>query len=397
MSDLANTPLWTVGWGFSARCDLHCPFCYSSRVRLRTTHPEVGLAVAEQFLARNGPAIRSINFGTGESFLAPDFPQLLELCHRHASQARIAITTNGALADLAPLALMTVARTLHECDLSLDFAQAEAHDRWRGKAGTWDRALRALELSREMGLQTSIVMLGAPQTLTAGNLRGMARLAEAHQVALRINLYMPTSGDMTFLPPSKTIFELLLFLQEWSAAVRSSDRLLSHLMGQSLADSHLARRFSCRILPNGKASPSTYLLEPPWTVAATLDALDLAALPETTPFVRYAAPPLPDACRDCPEQTRCRGGSVERRWLWPMPIPLAPIRSGSIKSGSIKSGSIESGADALLNPDPLCPRLNPVAAVDLPRLASTPAPDWSGPTVHLDYLPTIVALPPEAG
>lgn len=382
MSDLAGAPLWTVGWGFSARCDLRCPFCYSSRVRLHTVHPEVELAIAEKFLARNGPAIRSINFGTGESFLAPDFPQLLELCQRYAPQARVAVTTNGALADVAPPALATFARTLHECDLSLDFAQAEAHDRWRGKAGTWERALRALTLARAMGLQTSLVMLGAPQTLTADNLRGMAHLAEMHRAALRINLYMPTTGNLAFLPSQKIVFDLLLFLQEWNAVTRSSDRLLSHLLGQSLADSHLERRFSCRILPDGKATPSTYLIEPPWTVTAALDALDLPALSATPPFECYAAPPLPPACRDCSEQARCRGGSVERRWLWPHLIP--------------------SGLDSIepdgIGPDPLCPRLNPILGVDWARLlASAPSSDWPGPTVHLDYLPTIVALPPGMG
>jgi MoaA/NifB/PqqE/SkfB family radical SAM enzyme len=355
---------WTVGWGFSTRCDLACPFCYSAQVRRGSEVSEAELALAERFLATNGPSVRSFNFGTGECFLAPTFPQLLALCQLHAPQAAVAVTTNGALADVPASLREEMGARLHEIDVSLDFARPEAHDRWRGRPGTWRRATRAIEAALELGLKTSIVMIGAPQTLVPENLQGMLALAAGYGIALRVNLYMPTFGDPSFIPSPDAVRLLLEKLRAWSSAVRSSDRLLSTLLGGEAPDA--AARRSCRILPDGRVSPSTYLLGAPWTLATTLDEIKLAGLEVTPPFARYAAPPLPAPCAACAFAARCGGGSVERRWLW--------------------GGDLEA-------PDPLCPLHQDNAALDDTPIAPQIG-GWDGPQIHLDYLPTVVALPP---
>lgn len=252
-----NSVGYTVGWGFSARCDLRCPFCYSSKLRQALKLPELNITQAEQFLAKNGKYIHAINFGTGECFLSPTFSLLLELCNNYAPQAQVAVTTNGAFADLSSDALSIATRYISECDVSLDFVQPEVHDRWRGKTGTWQRAMKAIELAIEFGLNTSIVMIGTAQTLKEENIQGLLKISEAYQVAFRINLYMPTFGDYSFMPSIESVFTTLAMLKAWSPAVRSSDRLIGNIIGNNGTELHAEPKRSCRILPDGSISPST--------------------------------------------------------------------------------------------------------------------------------------------
>jgi len=362
-----NSVGWTVGWGFTTRCDLRCPFCYSSEVRHSLQLPELDITQAEQFLAKNGKSIHAINFGTGECLLSPTFPLLLELCNKYAPHAQVAVTTNGTFADLSSNVLSAVTQYISECDVSLDFAQPDEHDRWRGKKGIWQRAMTAIELAIEFGLSTSIVMIGTAQTLKEENIQGLLKISEAYQVALRINLYMPTFGDYSFIPSIESVFTTLSILKTWSSAVCSSDRLIGNIIGNHGSDLYTETKRSCRILPDGSISPSTYLIKAPWLIQSTLSNVVLTNILDTEPFIRYTSPPVPVDCEKCSMLPECKGGSIERRWLW---------------------------AHSLERPDPLCPKLYHAKHNIVPLLPKGKVLEkWPGPTIHLDYLPTIIALP----
>ena len=92
---------WTVGWGVSSKCDLNCTFCYSKKFRSTHNNSEIDLKQTEKFLINNKDKIKSINFGTGEFFLAPHFFEMLQMCNNILPNASIAVTTNGAYADLS--------------------------------------------------------------------------------------------------------------------------------------------------------------------------------------------------------------------------------------------------------------------------------------------------------
>ena len=359
---------WTVGWGFTSLCDLKCSFCYSSKIRGNTENSETNIKLAKQFLRKNGNYISSINFGTGECFLSPSFPALVEHCNLLAPKAKLAVTTNGALADLSPASLKIVKNYIHECDISLDFVQKDKHDFWRGKKGTWARAIKAIETAIELGLHTSIVMIGTKQTLNKNNIQGLLNIAVTYNVAFRINLYMPTTGDYSFVPSIKSIFELFTMLNKWSSNICSSDRLFSIFLGNSKINNDLTKKLSCRIMPNGNVSSSTYLLKSPWIIDTDISNIKLNSLEKTTSFIKYANPPIPINCKRCSYYLQCQGGSVERRWLW---------------------------YNSLEKPDPFCPKFHNLKNIDITSLASVKNnKKWFGPKIHFNYLPTIIALPP---
>jgi len=361
---------WTVGWGFSARCDLNCKFCYSSRIRRDNHRPELDLKKAAQFLENNKNYISAINFGTGECFLAPDFPELLQLCKSIIPGVKIAVTSNGALIDASEEKdhYTIFAQTIDELDISLDSHQASIHDHWRGKNGAWKRAMSAISLGISMNFKTSVVMVGTQQFLNSHNLDGVIDICFSMGIPLRINLFMPTIDDFSFSPSFIQVIDNLNHLTKRTPLVRSSDRLTGTLIENYKPGNNLQQNHSCRILPNGQISPSTYLITDPWTVEKDLEDLFLPELSDTDPFQAFTRAPVPLECQPCPYVENCQGGSIERRWLY---------------------------YKNLNKKDPLCPFVenSPYKSLPLCSIPPTTSP-WNGPDIHLDYLPTIVAIPP---
>ena len=363
---------WILGWGATARCDLACPFCYSKQNREMVDSKDVNLHIAEQFLIRNSEIIKSLNFGTGESFLMPDFPKLLSICKSVLPEAKIAVTTNGSIVDhitnIEEYKLYKM--TIDELDVSLDFYESQRHNTFRGKQDSWDRAISAIEIGKKLQMDVSIVMVGTPETMEIGNLFGMLSLARHFDVALRINLYMPTTGDFSFALSFSQLRSSLLYLLEHSDSLQTSDPLLFAIMNSKTEVTSLKNYSSLRILPNSFLSPSTYLVSEPWAQKVNLDNLELNAFAEFSNINQWFNAPLPTECKNCIIQNLCGGGSKERRILW---------------YGTLRQR------------DPYCPLRN---KQDLPSIMAEMQShklvsqcNWRGPTVHLEYLPTIICFP----
>lgn len=363
---------WTIGWGVTSRCDLSCQFCYSQKNRSTSIRADIDLEIASAFLINNSRYITSINFGTGESFLFPSFPQLLEKCNKYLDNCLIAVTTNGAIIDFVSNKelLMVFSKTIDELDVSLDFANPQKHDLYRGKKGAWNRALSALELGRKLGMTLSIVMVATPKTIFSSNLIQMLSIAEHYEASLRINIYMPTTGDFSFSVTYAQILEMLYILQQYSTMIQTSDPLFSAIIYNCNASKIHREYNSFRLLPNSKISPSTYLIESPWAQIVDLKDLQLDQIDTLDNIKKWKNPILPSECIACELCKLCKGGSRERRILW--------------------FGTLEER-------DPYCPlRHNETISrvcSSLSRPNDSSHLEWGGPTVHLDYLPTIVSQP----
>jgi radical SAM protein with 4Fe4S-binding SPASM domain len=360
---------WTVGWGFSSACDLKCSFCYSRDVRRETECTAKGLNEAEEFLSTNSSSIGALNFGTGECFMDPAFLPLLDKCRELVPDARIAVTTNGMFADSAAVSGQNAClqRCIDELDVSVDFAAEVLHDKSRGKQGAWNRAMRALEQAINMGIETTIVMVGTKDTLTPDNVSGMFRLAQSFGVGLRLNVYMPTSRDFTHSPSKDQLRESITYLAERALQLRSSDPLLGALLGSYAPGLRIAAGNSCRILPDGRVSPSTYLVESPWISSDRVPVARLENLHRSEPFMAFHKGCIPETCSACCFADTCLGGSRERRWLW---------------------------FDNFNMRDPYCPFVVDDSTAGIPWVVGREhKTDWQGATVHLDYLPTVIAHP----
>ena len=362
-------PKWTLGWGVTSRCDLFCKFCYSKLSRKKLSRKDVGLSDAKKFLENNSLNIKSINFGTGESFLMPEFPDLLDLCKKVIPNINIAVTTNGAISNnIEADSIKIFKNNIHELDVSIDFSTPAQHDSFRGKTGIWQKAVDALSLGKFLGMKVTIVMVGMPDTTTISNLKNILEVANHFDVALRINSYMPTSGDFSYTLSYSQIKQTLDILISHSYEIKTSDPIFSLILNQYIETNPMELN-SIRILSDGSMSPSTYLLTPPWNDTADISTVDLNKLGNQSNFRNWSNLVTPSDCLECIHLYHCKGGSRERRILW--------------------YGSLE-------HRDPYCPILNKdfeLIEIKSNYRKSRNNHTWKGPNIHLDYLPTIICKP----
>lgn len=359
---------WTIGWGVTSRCDLSCPFCYSIGARSSESIRETSLREASAFLRNNNRNINSINFGTGESFLMGQFPELVKLCRSNVPEIQISVTTNGAIANHVDSdELMTIfAENIDELDVSIDFPEQKLHDQFRGKEGSWERAMKAIKIGQQRGMDLTIVMVAMPETLQGTRMEEMIEIARYLGVALRINPYMPTTGNFDFTLSGEELIAMLVRILDCRCRIRTSDPLIAMLLGDGPNSSPVHYR-SLRILPDSRISPSTYLTTSEWTHRVDLKHLRLSEVRHLPGFRRWGEAVVPDCCLNCEGIETCLGGSRERRILW--------------------YGTLEER-------DPYCPkRLDSNATIPQILNRSLNSDVWQGPSIHLGYLPTIVCIP----
>ncbi|HZM36378.1 MAG TPA: heme d1 biosynthesis radical SAM protein NirJ [Burkholderiales bacterium] len=165
-----------VIWNLVRRCNLTCMHCYSISADIdfpgELSTAEV-LGVMDDLKAFRVPALI---LSGGEPLLRPDL-------FRIAARAKelgfyTALSTNGTLID-PPLAERIGAAGFDYVGISLDGLR-ETHDRFRRKAGAFERSLAALRLCRDVG-----VRVGMRFTLTEDNFRdlpGLLDLAEDERI-----------------------------------------------------------------------------------------------------------------------------------------------------------------------------------------------------------------------
>lgn len=148
---LLDAPFLVV-WNFTNACNLKCKHCYQ-RAGIRATDElttkEKIQAVEE--MARAG--VVSIAFSGGEPLVAPDFYDVVAKAKEEG--IHVALATNGTLIT------DKVAKKLKDAgvdyvEISLDSADPEQHDAFRGASGSFGRALEGIKHCVDQGLLTCV-------------------------------------------------------------------------------------------------------------------------------------------------------------------------------------------------------------------------------------------------
>jgi heme d1 biosynthesis radical SAM protein NirJ len=171
-----NPPGPVVIWNLLRRCNLTCMHCYSISADIdfpgELSTQEV-LGVMEDLQAFGVPALI---LSGGEPLLRPD---LFEIAQRaKALGFYTALSTNGTLIN-PTLSTRIAGAGFDYVGISLDGLE-QTHDRFRRKAGAFQRALNGIRLCRDTG-----VKVGARFTLTqdnAADLAGLLDLIEAERI-----------------------------------------------------------------------------------------------------------------------------------------------------------------------------------------------------------------------
>jgi radical SAM protein with 4Fe4S-binding SPASM domain len=322
----------SLGLGLTNECNLACSFCYRDPTRADRLSLDQVKAVMERL------PVRSVNLGTGENGMHPDFKAIL--AYLRTKPVKLTITSNGhSVAVLEDNELSA----FHDIEFSLDYATQAEQDAQRGN-GNWELIHQQAERCLRLGIPVTVVLVMMKSNYL--RLADVARVAKQFDAPLRVNVYQAVRSDVYALSYEE-YWEGFRCLFEETEVIAIGEPLVRAMAGLP------ALRGGCgvstvRVTPRGTTQPCVY-----WPgsgeplsdlISVGLDILD------STPFSQ--ARTLPDACEPCEFRESCHGGCAGRRRL----------------------------QGALLQPDSYCPiirgerptlQIRMAANRDLPKLSSS--------------------------
>src|SRR5207245_8571916 len=131
---------FALGLALTNECNLACSFCYRDPDRVDRLTLDQVKAVMQHL------PIRSVNLGTGENGMHPDFQRVLTFLK--TQPLKLTITSNGH--SIAILSDEDV-RAFHDVEFSLDYPTKSEQDAQRG-AGNWDLIHEQASRCRRLGV-----------------------------------------------------------------------------------------------------------------------------------------------------------------------------------------------------------------------------------------------------
>jgi len=322
----------SLGLGLTNECNLACSFCYRDPARTDRLSLDQVRAVMERL------PVRSVNLGTGENGMHPEFKAILG--YLQTKPVKLTITSNGhSVAVLEDREL----RAFHDIEFSLDYATQAEQDAQRGQ-GNW--ALIHQQAARCRKLDVPVTLIAVMMKSNYLNLADVAQVAKPFDAPLRVNVYQAVRSDVYALSYEEywegfqRLFESTDVIAIGEPLVRAMAGLPPLRAGCGLS--------TVRVTPRATTQPCVYW---PGSGEPLSDLISAGAeILNSIPFEQ--ARTLPGACNPCEFRESCHGGCAARRHL----------------------------QGALLQPDYYCPMIRgerPWLAIrmaanrDLPKLASS--------------------------
>lgn len=154
MSDQTQLPVAppSVDWWMTSRCNLTCDYCWGP-VPSRDDRSLLSI-IAESILASQTPAV---TFCGGEPLVVGDDVWTYSRAFREAGKKTI-LNTNGELLEgsLKRDSQRSLSDHFDVVGISMDAADPDVHRDMRGKRATLERAMKAVSLVQESGVQLKI-------------------------------------------------------------------------------------------------------------------------------------------------------------------------------------------------------------------------------------------------
>ena len=331
-SSVASTPDGiALGLGLTNECNLSCAFCYRDPARTDRLTLEQVKSVMERL------PIRSVNLGTGENGMHPDFKAML--AYLRTQPVKLTITSNGhSIAVLEDSEL----RAFHDIEFSLDYPTQAEQDAQRG-LGNW--ALIHQQAARCVKLGVPVTIIAVMMKSNYLRLAEVARVAKQFDAPLRVNVYQAVRSDIYALSYEEYWDGFRRLFAE-TDVIAIGEPLVRAIAGLPPLQGGCGVS-TVRVTPRATTQPCVYWPGPGEPLSELISA-GLGVL-NSAPFEQ--ARTIPEACQPCEFRDSCHGGCAGRRRL----------------------------QDALLQPDCYCPiirgerpRLDVrmAASRDLPKLSS---------------------------
>jgi MoaA/NifB/PqqE/SkfB family radical SAM enzyme len=168
---------FSVGVGLTNACDLACAHCYRDVDRVDQLTEAQVLGVCDDL------PVRSVNLGTGENGLHPDYAAIVRALG--ARGVKLSLTSNGY--TIAASSDETLA-AFRELEVSIDFPTEREQDAFRGP-GNWRRVMAGIERAQRLGI--TVTVLSVMMKTNYRRLSDIAAVAFAAGAHYRVNVYQP--------------------------------------------------------------------------------------------------------------------------------------------------------------------------------------------------------------
>lgn len=247
------------------RCNFKCAICDF----WKTEHPQAEELSLEdiRLLGRKLNELGSliISLAGGEPLIRKDLPEIVRVLN--AENHFPILITNGWFVNES-LAKDLSGAGLQEISVSVDYADPAKHDAQRGAKGSWDRALRALELlNRHRTSKTNRVhMITVLMDDNLDEIEPLIRLAKDLGVTYMVNLYSWNRGTKERRLPGQSVTRHLLDLKRKYPEFISLTSYLER-MDQAIAEGGIGRCQTGKLLMNidnrGNVARCTETLDEP--------------------------------------------------------------------------------------------------------------------------------------
>jgi radical SAM protein with 4Fe4S-binding SPASM domain len=147
-------PLRLLFWETTAGCNLECVHCRRLDVSHELMKSDMSTAEGRTLIDQVASVGRPVLvFSGGEPLMRPDIFDLA--AHAKSRGLLIALATNGTMVD-AQVARRIAEAGFDRVSASLDGADAETHDRFRGLAGSFAQTMTGLAHLRDAGVATQV-------------------------------------------------------------------------------------------------------------------------------------------------------------------------------------------------------------------------------------------------
>jgi radical SAM protein with 4Fe4S-binding SPASM domain len=285
----------SLGLGLTNECNLACAFCYRDPTRADRLSLDQVKSVMERL------PVRSVNLGTGENGMHPEFKAIL--AYLRTQPVKLTITSNGHSVAVLKDAELSA---FHDIEFSLDYPTQTEQDTQRGP-GNWELIHQQAERCRNLNIPVTIVAVMMKSNYL--RLADVARVAKRFDAPLRVNVYQAVRSDVYALS----------YEEYWEGFRRLFAETDVIAIGEPLVRAMAGLpplRGGCgvstvRVTPRATTQPCVYwpgsgeLLS--GLISAGVDILN------STPFEQ--ARTVPEACAPCEFRESCHGGCAGRRRL----------------------------------------------------------------------------------
>lgn len=292
-----------AGWSFTKMCNLKCIHCYAESGR--KIEGEMSLKEAIWIADKlKSEGVVAVNFGGGECPLKKEFIPLCDYL-KNSLDMKISLTTNGTTYKIYEKHL----DLFHDIGVSIDFADPEKHNSFRGVEGTFKKSTQTIKNLAENGIENEIVTCVTKMNADIPTLEKIHNLAKSLEAdSWRINRYRPT-GRKEMIEKLKLDKNTLKRVYEYFASLGGSisipDPVFRSFSGRPGAFPGCpCGTYSFRIHPNGEVSPCVYLKES----GGNIKTASIKEIMESPVFKSIRNREPMGKCKDCSSYEHCKGG-----------------------------------------------------------------------------------------